>query len=85
MSEKTYTPCFYCRSAGQGWTIQGLKYALDTDRLCDRHKAMAEQRIKDEPQEKEVLRIPASFLPPIVTRPFRNYQDREANNGELIE
>lgn len=79
-----YSKCFYCRSAA-GWTLAGLKFALDTDRLCDLHKAIAEEKIKSAPLEKEEMKIPGSFLQQKKIKNPRNWQDREYNKGELIE
>ena len=75
MSENQEPTCFYCRSKGQEWTVSALKYALDTDRLCDTHKAVAQERIKSEPEEKEEVKTMGSFLPAIKIRNPKNWQE----------
>lgn len=89
MPDQKYSPCFQCRDPeNKNWEdIQTLKYALSTDRInCDLHKAAAQERIRNFREVKKYeLKVPAAFLPPIPKQVFRNYQDREANNGELIE
>ena len=89
MPKKFHLPCFHCRSGAAEWSLIALKYALDTDRLCNLHKALAEERIKNEPEGKEEIQMPAlksrGFLPPILKRPMRDWTEKEPNNGELIE
>lgn len=76
MPNPTISPCFYCRSK-EGWDIPGLKYALETDRLCDLHKALAEEKIKNHKEKVYELKIPGSFLPPIKKqiRPARDWNE----------
>ncbi len=68
------------------WTPENWKYFLDEGLLCEDHKKIAEEKIKLIPK-KVVLNtgVPGAFLPPPKIRNPKNWQDREFNNGELIE
>lgn len=81
-------PCYLCGKPGS-WPLSTLKYVLGSGLpLCGSHKAKLELDLKDykEKTEEPVLKtMTKPFIPPIPKEPIKNFQDREPNDGSLME
>ncbi len=73
------SPCFQCRApqAKEWQDPKTLQYAIDTDRLCDLHKAAAEEKIKNAPKTYVLKKEMGAFLPPIPKKIVKSYYERE--------
>lgn len=91
----TIDSCFFCRPKEPNtpdipiseWKTDALKYTLDLWKCCKKHLDEIEADIAKRPKVyvlKPTHPAPTAFVPKQgMEKP--NFQDREPNNGELME
>ncbi len=79
--------CFFCSKWGikDDFDLGGLKLIFGHDgfKFCQKCTEWGEKRMAELEKKVYVLNPVKPFLPPIVES--KNYQDRESNDGSLIE
>ena len=87
MTEEPKLKCYLCDHPGNGWEPLALKWVLASFKVCKKHTDQITEKLKDKKEEvvEQVIEKPKSFLPPIPARPFKDYTERESNDGSLIE
>lgn len=80
------TTCFICThpsTPDKPYPYDSMRWFESTGKLCSDH--IEKLKAMKPPAEKYVLKQEKPFVPPVIQKPMRDWNEREPNDGSLIE